>query len=203
MYIAIPVIFDIIPYLFAWRICETIIQLISGEKFSQKWSANLVSLMHSISTCLNCYALLYWYGHAAGIRNFSVSYFIYDIRNYKFASAYFVHHIASIIVLNYCLSAYALEDINLTLYGFMCLEIGNFPVYVMYGLLTHHNSKYCDAWYSVILKLEFIWFVVFRVLMVSYFSTQLKNPVLKCIVVFMQLANLHWSKGMYNKLVTT
>jgi len=52
-------------YACAWFICEKIIQLISGKKFSQKWSA-----IHSIGICVKCYVLLKGYGNLENIRSY-------------------------------------------------------------------------------------------------------------------------------------
>lgn len=185
-------------YVLFWFLCERVIKLVSGKRFDSKWSSNLVSSVHSVGTCVKCYASLNGYGNINQIINFSVSYFLYDIRNYGFKSVYFIHHVFSTLALVYLINHP--EEEEQVLKGFLLTELGNFPVYIMYCLLTHPNKTYLKKWYLIVLKLEFLWFSFFRVFMVGLVMLRVNKLPVKVVGGVLQIANLYWCSGLLNKM---
>lgn len=185
-------------FMLVWFMWEKLIQAASGKRFSQKWSSNLVSATHSVVTVAECWLALQDELDPAVIFVVSTSYFVYDIRNYPAGTVYFIHHICSILALTYGINCG--PDTGMALTCFLFTEIGNFPVYVMYCLFTHPNKDYLNRWHDVILVWEFVWFVVFRILVVSWVLSSAVHPISIFLGTALQAANIKWASGMYSKV---
>jgi hypothetical protein len=184
--------------MFMWFMWERLIQKVSGERFSQKWSSNLVSATHSVAIIIMCMSALREELDPVFIFVVSTSYFLYDIRNYEVGTVYYMHHIFSIVGILHGVTSDS--DMLVALAGYLFTEFGNFPVYVMYCLFTHPNKAYLDRWYDIILVWEFVWFVVFRIIIVSWILTSAVQPLTIFLGVTLQIANIKWVSGMYNKI---
>jgi hypothetical protein len=184
--------------MFMWFMLEKFIQRISGEKFSQKWSSNLVSAAHSVTTVVLCWWALKEKLSPIVIFVVSTSYFLYDIRNYKLESIYTMHHICAIMGLIHGVNSGT--DIPMALTCFLFTEIGNFPLYLVYCLFNHHNKVYLDRWYDIVLKWEFGWFVMFRIIIVSWVLTSAVHPISIMFGCILQFANIKWACGLYDKV---
>lgn len=183
-----------------WFSYEKLLIWISGPKFPKKWNTNLLSATHSVLSWLECYAVLNGWGSLNEIYHFSVSYFLYDLKNHKLNTIYVPHHILSIIALIY--GTHPGVDKPWILWGYLLTEFGNFPLYVMYAMINHYNQTYHQRWYKHVLIWEFIWFVVFRIIAVSYVLTYTQLPYTHLIGFVLQLANIKWSLGLYKKIKT-
>jgi hypothetical protein len=181
-----------------WFTLEKIIQWVSGKEFSQKWSSNLVSATHSVFTVMECLLALYYGFDPYIIFVVSMSYFIYDIRNYDVKSIYFIHHIFSICALVHVITCKM--DVFNALTCFFFTEIGNFPIYVMYCLHAHPNKNYLPRFHDIVLICEFIGFVIFRIIIVSYVLTSAQHIITILFGICLQIANLNWAIGMFKKV---
>jgi hypothetical protein len=179
----------------SWFAIDKIIQGISGAKFSQKWSSNLVSATHSVITVADCWLALHDALNLEVIFVISASYFMYDIRNYPIGNIYYIHHICAIIGLAYGIRCGS--DISMALACFMFTEIGNFPIYVMYCLHTYPNKVYFERWHDIVLVWEFAWFMLFRIIIVSWVLLSAVHPFSIFLGVSLQAANIKWAIGMY------
>lgn len=191
-------------FVFLWYLYERILRLVFSKKFSQKWSGNLVSATHSVLVFLKCLSI-HWNlkkedqtDEIEFTKLFSVSYFIYDFKNNGFWSVFTPHHVFSIVVVQNILNINI--DISWSILGYMFTEFGNFPLYIMYGLLFHPNPKYLQMYKKPVLVMEFMWFLIFRIGVVSYCALNAKLPANQIAGFILQLANIKWTAGMFQKL---
>lgn len=185
-------------YILGWFIYENCIRSISGDHFSEKWSSNLVSATHSLLMVVSCMLAVNSKIDPINIFSISSAYFIYDIQNYSFGTLFFVHHIFSLIAIIHASKFVPNLMITMACYGFT--ELGNFPLYVMYCMLNHHNKVYLSRWYKIVLVWEFIWFIIFRIAIVGWISTYLVDPISIFLACVLQIANIKWTFGLFGQI---
>jgi hypothetical protein len=187
-------------YIFLWFLYEKLVKLLSGPKFSRKWNANIVSSTHGILLVLKCYFMMFrgWDITNSNLLRFSATYFLFDLKNHNTKSMFFWHHLLSITALWFITQKNV--DTEITIKGYMFTELGNIPLFVMYGLLTHYNKSYLNQWYKPVLIFQFIWFVFFRILVIAYYMLQLKLPISWLVGFGIQSANIKWTLGLFRKL---
>ena len=194
-------------YIISWYLFYLAVDhvcFITNNNFSTKWSTNIVSAVHSISTCINCYLILIYPNLIPKIwvYQFSISYFIYDMFNYRFGSFFMIHHISSIAFL---IHSYVVHDPLILFSTVFFIELGNFPVYVMYALINHPDKQQLRIWYRPTLILEFVWFVLFRIIALAYICYKTDITSYRIIGAFLLTFNIKWVTGLgfkvYEELV--
>lgn len=160
---------------------------------SDKWINNLISGIHSVVVVAECHIK----DNFNYLRYFSIVYFMFDLINYEFPSMFSYHHILTSGLLYYVDNNFVDKDIFITCYKYV--ELGNFPVYIMYGIIkseTNINKSY----YKLLLYWEFVWFIFFRIIIVTYLSLFAKSYFGFLLNIPFQFANINWSVGIYKKI---
>ena len=157
-----------------------------------KWINNFISGIHSFVVVYECYNG----DDFNDLRCLSIAYFIFDSFNYKFGSMFLYHHILASLLL-YFISNSIDKELFITCY--MYVELGNFPVYIIYAIIKS-DTKINKFYYKCLLYWEFFWFIFFRIILVTYLSFYTESYLSFILNILFQCANINWSVGIYKKI---
>jgi hypothetical protein len=83
---------------------------------------------------------------------------------------------------------------------YLFIEIGNFPVYVMYYLFTRPNKAYLYRWYNIISGWKFVWFMIFNIIIVGWVLNLAVCPITLFLGITLQMVNGKWVNGVSDKV---
>ena len=188
-----------------WRALENYVDRIAPRRhgsYETKRVANWMSLTHSVITVALCAGMLVWSLDGWILVPWSVSYFIHDIRHYKPGAMIHWHHVFAIAAV---IHGFQFENSDSQCYkwGYMLTEIGNLPVYVMYEFIVRPDKEYLTKYRNDLLLLEFVFYIVFRILGVILVMTRAVLTVTKFNALALQAANLIWVTTLYEQIITS
>jgi hypothetical protein len=170
---------------------------------NKKWIINNMNILNNI--LVTSLILFEKYNNIESLPNaiyyyIIVAYYIYDIKRHYIFSIFWMHHALS----NFIIILVQNETENIDIYRniFLLFELGNLPLYLVYGMKTSIYKSYWEKsiWLKIFMVIEFIWYTFFRcILPIIYIS---KIPILyKLFLIFFISASAKWSIGIYNNLI--
>ena len=169
--------------------------------YESKRVANWMSLTHSLTAVGLCGVMLASDTLASWILvPISVSYFAHNIRHCTPGTLIYYHHILSIAAVIHGFQ-FASEDLRWYKWGYMLTEIGSVPLHVMYELRVRPDKTYLVRYGDDILLLEFVFFIVFRILSVVLVMTHTMLMVTKINALALQAANLIWVCDLAEQII--
>lgn len=188
-------------YICTWAFVNKSVRFIFKNQ-NKEWISNIVSFLNATTFS---FGVIYDISNGLRLRDpfyyYSIiGYYIYDIKNYKIFSTFWIHHVFSSIMM-YIGQIQDNEYSEIIKKILVLFEISNFPIYFVYGMLSSKNKAKWKE--SKILRnlmiFEFIWYSFFRLIMPLRFYLQLKYPHIFCLAFF-QYFSFIWAKGMYKNI---
>lgn len=200
-------IMQILFGIWSWWALEGILSccMDNRDAKSAKRVANWVSCTHSILASVLCACSILSNAYLQpytgnSVVSLSVSYFLYDIRNYKAGTFYHAHHVFSIISIMQGF-LHVNQDTYWSYFIYMATELGNLPIYIMCELIYNPNRGYLREYEYRVLLAELGFFALFRIIVASVAASHLTLLPSWGIFCVLQSANLVWIRGIYSKIV--
>jgi hypothetical protein len=159
--------------------------------YENKRVANWISLTHSLTAVGLCAGMLVSDMASWILVPVSVSYFAHNIRHYAPGTLIYYHHILSIAAIIHGFQ-FGSSDLYWYKWGYMLTEIGSIPLHVMYELRIRPDRTYLVKYGDDMLLLEFVFFIVFRILSVSLVMAYTNLWITKINALALQAVNLIW-----------
>lgn len=186
-------IISITLFVLCWILYEKIIKKIVNNK-SINLADFIIKSTHLILLIIIGIFILINYININWILVISSSYFIYDLKTSNNNSLFIVNYLILIIFLvKYKISE---SDFKLIIFGFIFNEFGNYPIYIMSYLNNHYERKQYIKWRTSIIIWEFLWFIIFRIIAVSYIIININSLYLRFICASFQLFNTKYVKKL-------
>jgi hypothetical protein len=189
-------------YIIQWNLVSSINSNLFKYQ-NKKWIINNMNIINNI--IVTSLILFEKYNNIVALPNayyyyIIFTYYVYDIKRHSIFSIFWMHHVLSNIIIILVQNETENNDIYRNI--FLVFELGNLPLYLVYGMKTSIYKSYWkrSIWLKILIIFEFIWYTFFRcVLPIMYIS---KIPMMyKLFLIFFISASAKWSIGIYNNLI--